>query len=37
MAKIDAHEFEVLTAYEAGALASVAAKDELDKIRTAAR
>jgi predicted DNA binding CopG/RHH family protein len=35
--KLDAYEREVLTAYEAGELASVASKDELEKLRAAAR
>ena len=35
--KLDAYEGEVLTAYEAGELASVASKEELEKLRAAAR
>jgi len=35
--KLDAYESEVLTAYEAGELVSVASKDELEKLRAAAR
>ena len=34
--KLDAYETEVLTAYEAGALASVAIREELDQPRAAA-
>jgi predicted DNA binding CopG/RHH family protein len=35
--KLDEYESEVLTAYEAGELVSVASKDELEKLRAAAR
>jgi uncharacterized protein YggE len=35
--QLDENESEVLTAYEAGELVSVATKDELDKLRAAAR
>jgi predicted DNA binding CopG/RHH family protein len=35
--KLDAFETDVLTAYEAGDLASVASKEELAKLRAAAR
>jgi predicted DNA binding CopG/RHH family protein len=35
--KLDAYETEVLTAYEAGELASVATKEELEQLRAAAR
>ncbi len=34
---LDAYETEVLRAYEAGELASVATKEELEKLRSAAR
>jgi predicted DNA binding CopG/RHH family protein len=37
MTKIDPYESEVLTAYEAGELESVATKDELARIKAAAR
>jgi predicted DNA binding CopG/RHH family protein len=37
MTKVDPYESEVLTAYETGALESVATKDELARIRAAAR
>jgi len=36
-AKLDAYETDVLSAYEAGELASVASKEELEKLRAAAR
>ena len=36
-AKLDAYETEVQTAFEAGELASVASKEELEKLRAAAR
>ncbi len=35
--KLDAFETDVLTAFEAGELASVASKEELEKLRAAAR
>ena len=35
--KLDAFETDVLSAYEAGELTSVASKDELEKLRAAAR
>ena len=35
--KLDAYETEVLTAYGAGELASVATEEELEKLRAAAR
>jgi predicted DNA binding CopG/RHH family protein len=35
--KLDAFEADVLTAFEAGELASVASKEELEKLRAAAR
>lgn len=35
--KLDAYETEVLVAFEAGDLASVASKEELEKLRAAAR
>ena len=37
MPKIDEYELEVLTAYEKGELGSVAAKDEIARIKAAAR
>ena len=37
MSRIDADEAELLAAYEAGALQSVATKDELARIRSVAR
>jgi predicted DNA binding CopG/RHH family protein len=36
-AKLDAYETEVQAAFEAGELASVASKEELEKLRAAAR
>lgn len=35
--KLDAYETDVLAAFEAGELASVASKEELEKLRAAAR
>jgi len=35
--RLDRDELEILTAYEAGELASVASKDEIEKLRAAAR
>lgn len=35
--KLDAFESDVLTAFDAGELASVASKEELEKLRAAAR
>ena len=35
--QLDHDEIEILTAYDAGELASVASKDELEKLRAAAR
>jgi len=35
--KLDAYETEILSAYEAGELAPVATKEELEKLRAAAR
>lgn len=37
MPNIDAYELEVLSAFESGSLKSVATKDELEKLRAAAR
>ena len=37
MAKIDAYEKEILTAFEKGGLKSVASKGELQKLKDAAR
>lgn len=35
--QLDHDELEILTAYDAGELASIASKDELEKLRAAAR
>jgi predicted DNA binding CopG/RHH family protein len=35
--RLDRDELEILTAYDAGELASVASKDEIEKLRAAAR
>ena len=35
--RLDQDEFEIVTAYDAGELASVASKNEIEKLRAAAR